>query len=162
MPEWWMTITPHDTLDVEQDMAKRMHDEKEAAMFAQLAAQDVLLHPDAANYKLGDNGELLDKDGKEIVVDLAGGGSSTTYTRAPKTGEWLKDGKPLFGRQFKAAGTPEGYVPGEYDGKGSSDLAWVASSKSGLKSAASGATEYGHKDMNWKQPDWMKVRDFAT
>ena len=158
-----MEITPHNTLDIEEDETRRQRDKERADMYASLAAEADMLHPDAANYKLGDNGELLDKDGNEIKVDEDGGGGTSKYTRSPK-GEWLLDGKPLFGRQFKPGEVPEGYTAGGGygggSGNGSSDLDWVANSKSGLK--ASSSSDYGHKDNNWKKPDWMKVKLKST
>jgi hypothetical protein len=171
LPEWWMEITPHHTLDAEQDEARRRRDKQEADMYAHLAAQADELHPDAANYKLGDNGELLDQDGNEINVEEDDGSGKSKYTRSPKTGEWMLDGKPLFGRQFKPVEVPEGYAPGgsfEYNNSGgksgSSDLAWVMNSKSTLKSTSSapGQESYGHQDNNWKKPDWMKVKLKST
>lgn len=91
---------------------------------------------------------MLDKDtGKPVET---GGGSG--YTRS-ENGEWMKDGEPLkVGRQFKPGEVPIGYGTRGYD----PTLSPVAiKDQVELKSTAG----YGHKDMNWKKPDWMQVRD---
>ena len=43
VPQWWMEITPHDTLYIEDDEAKRFQEEEEKKMYAKLAAMDDLL-----------------------------------------------------------------------------------------------------------------------
>ena len=118
LPEWWMEITPHNTLDREEDKAKRQHDTQEARMYRDLAAKsDWEQANEDSKYTLGKNGELIDKGtGNPIET-----GGDSGYTRDEKSGEWLEDGKPIFDSQF------------------------------------SSSPEYGHKDMNWKKPDWMKV-----
>jgi hypothetical protein len=152
LPEWWMEITPHNTLDIERDAARRQVDSKEAAMFAMLAARaDWEKKYADCQFVLGDDeNELLDKEtGKPVPT-----GEGTGYVRS-ENGEWTKFGEPLkVGRQFKPGEVPVGYVPGGYD----SNLAGgggAIGDQVELKSAAG----YGHKDMNWKQPDWMKVRE---
>lgn len=128
LPEWWMEITPHNTLDREEDVAKRQHDNQEARMYRNLAVQSdwEQANGENSNYSLGENGELIDKKtGKPVET-----GGDSGYTREEKSGEWLKDGKPIFGRQFNAGGESP--------------------------------SSYGHQDMNWKKPDWMKVKLKAT
>ena len=149
LPQWWLEITPHDTLDVEKDAERRQVDSKEAAMYAALAAK-ADWEKKYADYKylLGDNGELLDKETGNPVETGAG----TGYTRS-ENGEWMKDGEPLkVGRQFKPGEVPIGYVPGGYDPSLSPGV--TIKDQVALKSPG-----YGHKDMNWKKPDWMKVRE---
>ena len=111
LPEWWMESTPHDTIYPEGESG---------ALDTALAPKSEWEKENEAKYKVGENGELLDrKTGDPIDTGEASG-----FTRDEKSGEWMKDGKLLFGRQFKAAAS---------------------------------TPTYGHKDMNWKQPDWMKV-----
>jgi len=140
LPDWWMEITPHDTLDVEEDAMKRKHQSQEAMMYRNLAAKSDweqanggIDHP---LYTLGKNGELIEKETGKVIAESttsesAGSSSSPAYTRDEKTGEWLKDGQPIFGtntsRQFN-------------------------------NNTGKGGPEYGHKDVNWKKPDWMKVK----
>lgn len=90
IPEWWMEITPHDTLDVDEDAAKRMSASKEAQMYADLAAKSD--REQAGSAKL--NGAFLDTKSK------------------------LKASSPSSG----------------------------------------GGVGYGHQDMNWKKPEWMKTK----
>lgn len=120
LPEWWMEITPHNTLDIEGDEVNRFSQKKQAMMYKDLAAKSDWEQANGeSKYTVGKNGELIDKEtGKAIET-----GGDSGYTRDEKTGEWSKDGNPIFGRQFN-------------------------SSSSG----------YGHQDVNWKKPDWMKVK----
>lgn len=139
--EWWMEITPHDTLDVEEDSEKRKTANHEAILFKNLAAKSdwEQLHPDS-EYTLSENGELIDK-GTGKIIDIRGGNNSQ-YTRDKKNGVWLKDGKPIF----------EGL---QYDytmvGRGGGDS---------VSLNVKGGPEYGHKDIGFKKPDWMKVCNF--
>jgi hypothetical protein len=90
--------------------------------------------------ELNDDGELIDKNtGKPVET-----GEATGYTRNEK-GEWMKDGKPIFGRQFNVG-------EGNYDP--SKFAAGVNRDATELKAVGA---EYGHKETNWKKPDWMKV-----
>jgi hypothetical protein len=139
LPQWWLDITPHNVLNIEEDAARRKNDYQEAAKYANLAAKADWEQTNDSKYTLGENGELLDKATGE-PIDISTGG----YTRS-ENGEWLKDGKPVFGRQFKPG-------QGAYDP--SKFAAGVGKDQSDLKAVA---PEYGHKDNNWKQPDWMKV-----
>jgi len=119
IPEWWLEITPHDTLYPDEDEAKRHNANQEARMYKNLAAKSDWEQANLSKYAVGENGELIDKKtGKPIEI-----GANSGYTRDEKSGEWMQDGKLLFGRQF--------------DGEASSP-------------------GYGHKDMNWKKPEWMK------
>eukprot|EP00751_Fragilariopsis_kerguelensis_P019773 CAMPEP_0170896122 /NCGR_PEP_ID=MMETSP0734-20130129/44584_1 /TAXON_ID=186038 /ORGANISM="Fragilariopsis kerguelensis, Strain L26-C5" /LENGTH=173 /DNA_ID=CAMNT_0011288259 /DNA_START=25 /DNA_END=546 /DNA_ORIENTATION=- len=133
LPEWWMEITPHDTLDVEEDSVKRKHANQEAVMYRNLAAKSdwEQLNGDS-KYSLGENGELIDKETGKVIET---GGDNSSYKRDEKTGEWLKDGEPIF----------KGLQPNYTAGGG------------GL-SPSSGGPEYGHKDIGFKKPDWMKVK----
>eukprot|EP00536_Pseudo-nitzschia_multiseries_P017193 jgi/Psemu1/314125/fgenesh1_kg.1423_\ len=127
LPEWWMEVTPHHTLDVEEDEAKRLSDSKQAMLYRDLAAKSDWEQVNGeSKFTVGQNGELIDKETGEAIDT----GGDSGYTRDEKTGEWLKDGKPIFGRKFNAdSNTSSGY---------------------------------GHKDVNWKKPDWMKVKLKAT
>jgi len=143
IPEWWMEITPHDTLDVEEDSEKRKTANHEAILFKNLAAKSdwEQLHPDS-EFTLSENGELIDK-GTGKIIDIRGGNNSQ-YTRDKKNGVWLKDGQPIF----------EGL---QYDytmvGQGGGDS---------VSLNVKGGPEYGHKDIGFKKPDWMKVKLKAT
>jgi len=118
IPEWWMEITPHNKLYREEDAAKRHNDSQEALMYKGLAAKSDWEQANESKYAVGENGELIDKKtGKPIEI-----GGDSGYTRDEKSGEWMQDGKLLFGRRFNSAES----------------------------------SEYGHQDMNWKKPDWMK------
>jgi hypothetical protein len=147
LPEWWMEITPHNILDLDKDAARRQVDSKETAMFAMLAAKaDWEKKYADCMYVVGDDGELLEKDTGNPVQT----GKGTGYTRAA-TGEWMKDGEPLkVGRQFKPGEIPVGYKPGGSDPTHGNAIIGTVE----LKSTAG----YGHKDTNWKKPDWMQVR----
>ena len=123
LPEWWLEVTPHDTLYPDEDEARRADASREAKMYKDLAAQSDWQQENASKYELGPNGELIDKKtGKPIEM---GGAFSK------KGGEWMKDGKPMF------AGAKLNHV-------------------------ATSGPAYGHKDMNWKKPEWMKVSSLSS
>jgi hypothetical protein len=130
-----MEITPHNTLDTEEDAVKRKNAKQEAMIYKDLAAKSDWEQLNVDNkYTVGENGELIDKEtGKPIET----GGDNSSYKQDEKTGEWLKDGKPIFkGLQYYTT------AGGGGGGGGGGGLA---------------SPGYGHKDMNWKKPDWMKV-----
>jgi hypothetical protein len=60
VPEWWLEITPHYTLDLEQEEARRALDDQMAFYYAQMAAADDagILGPDGKP-KLDSNGNPL-------------------------------------------------------------------------------------------------------
>ena len=121
IPDWWMEITPHDTLYPDEDEVQRQTATQEAKMYKDLAAQADWQEANASKYELGPNGELIDKKtGNPIEI----GGA---FTKGE--GGWMKDGKEMFGGDLK-------------------------------KVSASGPA-YGHKDMNWKKPEWMGVSSFS-
>ena len=111
LPEWWMETTPHDTI---------YPDGEPGTLDTALGHKSEWEKENEAKYIVGENGLLLDKKTGDPIDTGEGSG----FTRDEKTGEWMKDGKRMFGRQIKSS---------------------VVS------------PTYGHKDMNWKQPDWMKV-----
>ena len=168
IPSWWMEITPHDVLDMEQDEQRRDREYQDAVMYAKLAAQDDYkqqhgegadggykkgpngewLHPDGTPvFRRGKKGEWLDKDGNLLYKKGAGG-------------EWEdKDGNPL-GRNFKPGEQPPGYVPGgHYD---------PSNFGSGSKSPSANLSSTGQyaRDANkeWSKPAWaqMKLKSTGT
>ena len=139
LPDWWLEITPHNTLDVEEDAAKRKHEYQEAMKYAELAAK-AYWEQQFGHLELTEDGDLIDKNTGEPVE----AGEASGYERNEK-GEWMKDGKLIFGRQFTAG-------EGNYDP--SKFAAGVHRDSVELKAVGG---EYGHKDNNWKKPDWMKV-----
>ena len=62
----------------------------------------------------------------------------------------MKDGKAIFGRQFSVE-IGSSYDPSKF-------ATGVHRDQVALKSVATDGAEYGHKDNNWKKPDWMKVK----
>jgi len=141
LPDWWLEITPHKTLDIEADAAQRKHDYKEAARYANLAAKSDWEQQQAnSKYTLGENGELLDKEtGKPVET-----GEGSGYTQNEK-GEWLKDGTLIFDRQFK---------PGEGVYDPSNFAAVVGKDPAELKTASLAHRAASDED----KPDWMKVK----
>lgn len=145
IPAWWIDMVPHDVLDREEDALKRKNASQEAAMYKTLAAKSEweTLNADS-KYDINDNGELIDKEsGKSIDTS----GEKSTYQRDPTTGEWLKDGKSIFKSvpyvPFDNGDTVMYYGPTE-------------------PSSSRGGPEYGHKDLTFKKPDWMKIKLKAT
>jgi len=106
LPEWWMEVTPHNTLDVEGDEAQRLSDSQKATMYRDLASKSDWEQVNGeSKYTVGKNGELIDKEtGKAIET-----GGNSGYTRDKKTGEWSKDGKPIFGQKFSNASSGYGH-----------------------------------------------------
>lgn len=102
IPEWWLEVTPHDTLYPDEDEVKRHNADIEAKMYKDLAAQSDWVEKNESKYELGPNGELIDKKtGKPIEI---GGNSGFTKN---KSGEWMKDGKTMFGGELKKVSTPQ-------------------------------------------------------
>jgi hypothetical protein len=151
LPEWWLEITPHNTLNIEEDAAQRKIDYEEAKKYAVLAAKaDWEQQYGHHLYTISDDGEsLIDKETGNVIE--VGSGEGSKFTRNDQ-GEFCgEDGKPLFGRQFKPGevyGNGGGYDPSKF-------AAGVGRNSVELKSVGA---EYGHKDTNWGKPDWMKVR----
>ena len=143
MPDWWMEVTPHNTLDIEQDETQRKKEYEEAKKYAELAAK-ADWEQEFGHLELNDDGTLLDKNTGEAVEEGSGG-----YTRNEK-GEWMKDGKQIFGRQFSVE-IGSSYDPSKFQ-------TGVHRDQVNLKSVNTDGAEYGHKDNNWKKPDWMKVK----
>jgi hypothetical protein len=66
LPEWWMEITPHNTLDLEQEEARRALEDQMAFYYAQMAAAD-----DAGT--LGPDGKpMLDSNGNPLTSSSSG------------------------------------------------------------------------------------------
>lgn len=126
LPEWWMDITPHNTLDIEGDAAKRFSERQQAMIYKDLAEKADLEEKNGLSnkYRKGENGELIDNaTGKTIDPKF-----DSRFSQ-DKKGDWFLDGKPIFGAQYVS----------------------IAAGNS-----------YGHKDVSWKKPDWMKVKLNAT
>lgn len=114
IPEWWMDTTPHDTLYMDGD------EHRVGPMLKKMTVKTEWEIENEAKFTTGKDGELIDKKTGEPIET----GGDTGYTREEKTGEWMKDGKLVFGRQFEGSAL---------------------------------SPEYGHKDVGWMKPDWMKV-----
>jgi hypothetical protein len=154
VPEWWMEITPHDTLYLQEDEDRRQHEWEEARMYEELAAKD----------------DLVQKYGGEGFPDWdpAAHGPRTTeeeaewvktgYKRNEASGNWENEsGEPLNGRQFQGK-FPPGYKPGKYTG-GRGGGGGPGFGQGQLSSG----TRYGSDEgKQWKQPDWMKVKLRST
>lgn len=127
---------------MEEDEVQRKKEYEEAMKYAELAAK-ADWEQQFGHLELTEDGDLIDTKTGEPVEE----GEASGYTRS-ENGEWLKDGKPIFGRQFMA-------------GVGNYDPSKFAAASGGahrnsveLKAVEA---EYGHKETNWKKPDWMKV-----
>jgi hypothetical protein len=148
VPEWWLEMTPHETLILEEEEAKRIADQEEELKFAQLAAeQDWLQKYGGEGFPDWDpskDGPRTPEEEKEWI--------GTGYQRSETTGEWTGvSGEPLEGRKFKGK-LPSGYVPGEFRLPGSTK----AADGRPLKSVGG---RYGRDDgKNWEQPSWTKVK----
>jgi len=151
LPEWWLEITPHETLYLEEDEAERQTDHEEAMKFAQLAAEQDLLQKYGGegfpNWNPASDGPRTQEEEKEWV--------SKGYKRN-ETNEWVDDqGAPLEGRQFKGQ-MPPGYLPGKYNKGGSGGSA-------NFGPGTLNATKYEtDKNKNWEQPSWMKLKLRST
>lgn len=153
LPEWWLEITPHGTLFLEEDEAKRQADYEEAQKFAELAAREDLYQKYGGegfpNWNPASDGPRTKKEEEEWV--------SQGYKRNEKK-EWVNaSGVPLEGRQFKGE-MPPGYWPGQYSkggGGGSSGI----SGQSGLNPTSQYERD---KDKAWSQPSWMQVKLRST
>lgn len=149
VPEWWLEITPHDTLYLAEDEAQRKAAYEEKVKFARLAAEQDLLQKYGGegfpNWNPATDGPRTNDEEKEWV--------SKGYQRNEKN-EWIDDsGVPLEGRQFKGQ-MPPGYLPGEYI----QDFQGGSIGHGGLNPA-----KYERdKDKDWKKPDWMAVKLRST
>jgi hypothetical protein len=148
LPEWWLEMTPHETLILEEEEAKRIADQEEELKFAQLAAEQDWLQKYGGegfpNWDPSKDGPRTSEEEKEWI--------GSGFQRSETTGEWTGvSGEPLEGRKFKGK-LPSGYVPGHFRLPGSTK----AADGRPLKSAGG---RYGRDDgKSWEQPSWTKVK----
>ena len=154
LPEWWLEISPHDTLFLKEEEAKKKAEEEEAMKFAQLAELQDLMDKyggeDFPNWNPMTDGPRTKEEEKEWL--------SNGYQRNEKK-EWVShDGTPLQGRQFQGK-LPPGYQPGGY--VKDDDDAEEGESEGGQGTLNS--TKYERdKSTTWDKPDWMKVKLRST
>jgi hypothetical protein len=147
LPQWWMEITPHRTLNIEADEYRRKAEEEQAVMYANLAAKQDY------EQKYGEGGAGAAgaaAAGGNTASAAAGGGG---YQRGP--GKSSDQGGVVGpdGRQFKPGEAPEGYVPGGHDaGEAAMNVEKVSLSSPG------GGHYARDEDKQWEKPDWMKVK----
>lgn len=152
VPEWWLEITPHDTLYIAEEEAQRRAAEAEKLKFARLAAEQDLLQKYGGegfpNWNPATDGPRTKEEEKEWT--------SKGYTRNEKQ-EWVnQEGIPLEGRQFKGQ-MPPGYLPGHYLEDGS-----PAGSNGAGPGGLHSAKYERDKDKDWEKPEWMKVKLRST
>ena len=142
LPQWWLEVTPHRTLNIEAEEYRRKAEEEQAVMYANLAAKQDY----EQKYGAGSDG------GAAGGASGAGAASGGGYQRGARK-SIDQGGVGPDGRQFKAGETPEGYVPGAHgDGSGPG-----ASQRVSLSSPSAG--QYARdEDKQWEKPDWMKVK----
>ncbi len=151
VPEWWLEITPHDTLFIAEEEAQRRAAHAEKMKFAQLAAEQDLMQKYGGegfpNWNPSTDGPRTKEEEKEWT--------SKGYKRNEKE-EWVnEEGTPLEGRQFNGQ-MPPGYLPGQYfpdepDGSGI------------LGPGSLNPTKYERdKEKDWEKPEWMKVKLRST
>jgi len=154
VPEWWMEITPHDTLYLEEDEERRQQEWEEARMYAELAAKDDMVQKYGGegfpDWDPAAHGPRTKEEETEWI--------KTGYKRNEASGQWENgSGEPLEGRQFKGK-MPPGYKPGQFSGaKGGGGAGF------GPGQLSSSGGKYGRDEQKqWKQPDWMKVKLRST
>mmetsp|Transcript_23761 Transcript_23761/g.67169 ORF Transcript_23761/g.67169 Transcript_23761/m.67169 type:complete len:519 (-) Transcript_23761:190-1746(-) len=175
IPLWWMEITPHNILDIEEDERLREHQEKEARMYAELAAKDDY------NVKKQETGDENAAAGAAAttIATTRDWKAKSSYQRGNNGSQW-KSAMDVSkeGRQFKARSTPDGYQPGQYSGSGDGGSGGAGPNYSLSSSGASGprygssgapgdaglasAAQYGDKDMSWNTPSWTKIKLRST
>lgn len=153
VPGWWLEITPHDTLYLDEDEARRKSEMDEAELFARKAAEYDLMQKYGGegfpNWNPAEDGPRTKEEQEEWI--------SKGYQRSEATNQWSdSSGAPLEGRQFKGT-APPGYVPGQYGPGGLYDPAKFGGSA--LKSTAGYVQD---EKKNWSKPDWMKVKLKST
>ncbi|KAL7578782.1 hypothetical protein ACA910_016007 [Epithemia clementina (nom. ined.)] len=100
IPAWWMEVTPHYTLDLEDEKARREMEERMALYYAQLAEQEA------------SKGMMFDIDGNPIEEGTGASGGVSGDWKSNWTGRKKKDGsteeppppekpKMFGGRNFK-------------------------------------------------------------
>jgi hypothetical protein len=151
LPEWWLEITPHETLYLEEDEAQRQAEYEEEVKFAELAAREDMLQkyggegfPDWNPATMGPRTKAEEKEW-----------TSKGYKRNEQE-EWVSEtGAPLEGRQFKGE-MPPGYFVGKYS-KGGGGF------KGGGGAGLTPTSQYERdKDKAWSQPSWAKVKLRST
>jgi hypothetical protein len=151
VPEWWMTVAPHDVLIVEDDIARKHAQLEEEKKFARLAALQDLLDKYGGegfpDWNPSKDGPRTKEEENEWV--------SKGYKRNA-TNEWINsEGKPLEGKAFQGT-VPPGYVPGDFikdDGTGGAEL----------DQGTLNSNKYERdKSAAWDKPDWMKVKLRST
>lgn len=153
VPEWWLEITPHNTLFLEDDEARRYAEKEEAKRFEKLAALQDLMDKyggeDFPDWNPATDGPRTKEEEEEWV--------SKGYKRNEKE-EWVsEEGAPLEGRQFKGQ-MPPGYSPGNHVKDDGADGAGLG--KGNLKS--NGGKYERDAAKAWDKPDWMKVKLRST
>jgi hypothetical protein len=152
LPEWWLEITPHETLYLAEDEAQRQAEYEEEMKFAELAAREDLFQKYGGegfpDWNPATMGPRTKAEEKEWV--------SKGYKRNEKE-EWVnEEGAPLEGRQFKGA-MPPGYFAGQ-NSKGGG-----GGKPGGGGGDLNPTSQYERdKDKAWAQPSWAKVKLRST
>lgn len=111
IPSWWLELTPHDNLDVEDEKTRRLFEERMALWYAEQAEEDAA------------KGLMFDIDGNPLTEEETSVVSSQARSkwagRQDKSGQGGEDGNdgPLSimfgGRNFKPGS--EGWDPRQWD-----------------------------------------------
>lgn len=157
VPQWWMEITPHNTLYIEDDEARRHAEEEEAKMYAKLAARDDMLQKYGGegfpDWDPAEHGPRTPEEEEEW--------NTTGYVRNSDTGKWENEsGEPLTGRQFEGK-LPPGYIPGEFTGGDGGEGGEGGGFGQGQLNSGGGQYASDEKKQ-WSQPSWMKKKLRST
>uniref|UniRef100_A0A7S2VA72 Uncharacterized protein n=1 Tax=Entomoneis paludosa TaxID=265537 RepID=A0A7S2VA72_9STRA len=81
IPQWWMELTPHNTLDVEDEKTRQMYEERMALWYAEQAEEDAA------------KGMMFDIDGNPLTEEEASQASALGGWRNRWNGRQNKDGQ---------------------------------------------------------------------
>jgi hypothetical protein len=187
IPLWWMEITPHNVLDLEEDEQRRQAEYDEAVMYARLAAQDDYQQQyggdgfpgyDPAKhgarggggggggggyggYKRGPNGEWLDKDGNPVFKRGKNGewidSQGKLLYKKGPKGEWVDAEGKPLGRNFKPGQSPPGYEAGGYY-----DPDRFVPGKRASASGLSTGNYQRDANIGWSKPSWTQIKLRST
>ena len=167
VPQWWMEITPHNTLDLDEDERRRRIEYEEAVMYAKYAAEDDY------QQRYGEGGYDPSQHGPGGPGGAGWEGGKGGYQRGPGK-QWEEGATGPEGRQFKPGQAPPGYQSGQGGYYDPSRFAGDGKRYSGVAGAGSldygqgelnktGYGQYGRdENINWEKPAWTQIKLRST
>ena len=112
VPEWWMELTPHYTLDLEEDENRRQMEEQEALYYAQMAAADDARMAGEWKSNWGGRSANGDNGGDDGgISSLFGGRNFQPGSSGWNPKEWgIAENDPDYKAYLTGAKLPQSYI----------------------------------------------------